>query len=121
MVNNDSTHLDTLFAALSDRSRREILLMLLSKDMTVQDIAAPFETSLAAISKHLQILAKAGIISQNKIGREKWCRLNLDALGPASAWIESYGIVREEAYETLEVVIEQQAAILRSMQSESDA
>ena len=59
--------------------------------MAVTDVAAPFSTSLAAISKHLQVLADAGLISQEKRGRVKWCKLEPDALRAASIWMQSFG------------------------------
>ncbi len=83
--------LDTVFAALSDPTRRTILSMLLEDDMAVTDVAEPFEMSLAAISKHLSILAGAGLISQEKRGRVKWCKLEPNALRAASVWMQGFG------------------------------
>lgn len=86
-----SNNLDTVFAALADPTRRTILAMLLEDDMAVTDVAEPFEMSLAAISKHLVILTKAGLISQEKRGRVKWCKLEPDALRAASVWMQGFG------------------------------
>ena len=83
--------LDLAFAALSDPTRRAILGMLLEDDMAVTDVAAPFAMSLAAISKHLGVLAEAGLITQEKRGRVKWCRLEPDALRAASVWMQGFG------------------------------
>ncbi len=83
--------LDTVFAALADPTRRAILTMLLEDDMAVTDVAAPFEMSLAAISKHLGILAEAGLISREKRGRVIWCKLEPDALRGASVWMQGFG------------------------------
>ncbi|PYG31171.1 ArsR/SmtB family transcription factor [Pelagimonas varians] len=83
--------LDTVFAALADPTRRSILAMLLEDDMAVTDVAEPFEMSLAAISKHLMILAGAGLISQEKRGRVKWCKLEPSALRDATVWMQSFG------------------------------
>ncbi len=83
--------LDMKFAALADSTRRRILSMLLEDDMAVTDVAEPFEMSLAAISKHLVILTRAGLISQEKRGRVKWCKLEPDALRDASVWMQSFG------------------------------
>ena len=94
--------LDTIFAALADPTRRRILIMLLEDDMAVTDVAEPFEMSLAAVSKHLMILTKAGLISQDKRGRVKWCKLEPDALRDASIWMQSFGqfeAVNLEAFE----------------------
>ena len=86
-----SDELDKVFSALSDPTRRQILVMLLEDDMAVTDVAEPFEMSLAAISKHLTILTRAGLISQEKRGRVKWCKLEPQALKDASIWMESFG------------------------------
>ena len=86
-----SQTLDTVFAALSDPTRRAILSMLLEDDMAVTDVAEPFRMSLAAISKHLQLLAEAGLITQEKRGRVKWCKLEPDALRTASVWMQGFG------------------------------
>ena len=94
--------LDTVFAALSDPTRRAILQMLLEDDMAVTDVAEPFEMSLAAISKHLGILSRAGLISQEQRGRVKWCKLEPDAMRDASIWMQSFGqfeAVNLEAFE----------------------
>jgi len=86
-----TNQLDLVFAALSDPTRRAILTMLLEDDMAVTDVAEPFEMSLAAISKHLQILTRAGLIEQEKRGRVKWCKLDPAALRDASIWMEGFG------------------------------
>lgn len=83
--------LDIVFAALADPTRRAILSMLLEDDMAVTDVAEPFEMSLAAISKHLTILTRAGLISQDKRGRVKWCKLEPDALREARVWMQGFG------------------------------
>ena len=86
-----SDPLDTAFAALGDPTRRAILMMLLEDDMAVTDVAEPFEMSLAAISKHLGILGRAGLITQEKRGRVKWCKLEPDAMRAASVWMQGFG------------------------------
>ncbi|MCX7558617.1 metalloregulator ArsR/SmtB family transcription factor [Sulfitobacter sp. F26204] len=83
--------IDQVFAALSDPTRRSILAMLLEDDMAVTDVAEPFEMSLAAISKHLNVLTSAGLISQEKRGRVKWCKLEPDAMKDASIWMQGFG------------------------------
>jgi DNA-binding transcriptional ArsR family regulator len=83
--------LDTVFHALADPTRRAILAMLLEDDMAVTDVAAPFDKSLASISKHLGILSRAGLISQEQRGRVKWCKLEPDALRNASIWMQGFG------------------------------
>lgn len=86
-----TNQLDIVFAALADPTRRQILAMLLEDDMAVSDVAEPFDISLAAISKHLALLSRAGLISQDKRGRVKWCKLEPDALRGASVWMQGFG------------------------------
>ena len=83
--------LDQVFAALADPTRRAILAMLLEDDMAVTDVAEPFEMSLAAISKHLGVLAEAGLISRDRRGRVTWCQLEPDGLREASVWMQGFG------------------------------
>ena len=86
-----AAQLDQVFSALADPTRRAILAMLLEDDMAVTDVAEPFDVSLAAISKHLGVLTAAGLISQEKRGRVKWCKLEPDALREASVWMQGFG------------------------------
>jgi DNA-binding transcriptional ArsR family regulator len=83
--------LDLIFAALADPTRRRVLSMLLEDDMAVSDVAAPFEMSLAAISKHLAVLAAAGLIRQERRGRITWCKLDPDGMRTASVWMQGFG------------------------------
>ena len=87
----DPDRLDLIFAALADPTRRRVLSMLLEDDMAVSDVAAPFQMSLAAISKHLSVLAEAGLISREKRGRVIWCKLEPDALRATSVWMQGFG------------------------------
>jgi DNA-binding transcriptional ArsR family regulator len=91
----DSPHmpdpLDQVFAALADPTRRAILAMLLEDDMAVTDVAHPFAISLAAISKHLAVLADAGLISRERRGRVIWCKLEPDGMRAASVWMQGFG------------------------------
>ncbi len=83
--------LDSLFGALADPTRRAILTLLLEDDMAVTDVAEPFAMSLAAISKHLAILTRAGLISQEKRGRVNWCKLEPDAMRELTVWVQGFG------------------------------
>lgn len=91
MFSGPAPSLDLIFAALADPTRRAILTMLLEDDMAVTDVAHPFAMSLAAVSKHLAILAEARLISQEKRGRVKWCKLEPDAMRAATVWIQGFG------------------------------
>ncbi|MEM6889575.1 MAG: metalloregulator ArsR/SmtB family transcription factor [Pseudomonadota bacterium] len=100
--------LDIVFAALADPTRRAILTMLLEDDMAVTDVADPFDISLAAISKHLQVLTLAGLITQEKRGRVKWCKLEPDALRAASIWMQGFGQFEPVHLEAFERFLEQE-------------
>jgi DNA-binding transcriptional ArsR family regulator len=91
MTSDQTRRLDTTFAALADPTRRAILSMLLEDDMAVTDVAHPFGISLAAISKHLTVLADAGLISRERRGRVIWCKLEPDSLRAASVWMQGFG------------------------------
>ncbi|MEJ6403756.1 ArsR/SmtB family transcription factor [Yoonia sp. 2307UL14-13] len=100
--------LDTIFAALADPTRRAILAMLLEDDMAVTDVAEPFDMSLAAISKHLIVLTSAGLISQEKRGRVKWCKLEPDALRDASVWMQAFGQMGPVDLDAFEAFLERE-------------
>lgn len=86
-----TAQLDAIFSALADPTRRAILAMLLEDDMAVTDVAAPFPVSLAAISKHLAVLAAAGLILQERRGRIIWCKLDPGGLRNATVWMQGFG------------------------------
>ena len=94
--------LNLIFSALSDSTRRRILAMLLEEDLTVSQIARPFETSVAAVSKHLQTLAKADLVVRSRRGRTVLCSLNPDALRAAFVWMEGFGQFEDADFETVE-------------------
>ena len=100
--------LDIIFSALADPTRRAILAMLLEDDMAVTDVAEPFEMSLAAISKHLGVLTAAGLISQEKRGRVKWCKLEPDALREASVWMQGFGQMEAIDLDAFEAFLERE-------------
>ena len=102
------TPLDTIFAALADPTRRAILTMLLEDDMAVTDVAAPFAMSLAAISKHLGVLADAGLITRERRGRVVWCGLQPDALRGASVWMQGFGLMEAIDLDGLERFLAQE-------------
>ena len=94
--------LDLVFAALADPTRRAILRALLDGEQIVGDLAAPLPMSLAAASKHLAALTRAGLVSQRRNGREKTCRLEPDALAAAFLWMQGFGAFAMDDYDALE-------------------
>lgn len=99
--------LDQIFAALADPTRRAILAMLLEDDMAVTDVAAPFAMSLSAISKHLGILAAAGLILRERRGRVIWCKLEPDRLRAASVWMQGFGQINLMEMDAFEAFLDQ--------------
>ena len=102
--------LDQVFAALADPTRRAILAMLLEDDMAVTDVAAPFGMSLAAVSKHIATLDRAGLVSRERRGRVVWCKLEPDALREASVWMQAFGQFEGPDLDALERLLDALAA-----------
>ena len=90
MVNYSVATLDLTFSALSDSTRRAILARLATGEATISELASPFEMSLPAISKHIRVLEKAGLLTRRKRGREHHCRLSPVALHAAADWLAYY-------------------------------
>jgi DNA-binding transcriptional ArsR family regulator len=91
MVKHCEADLDRTFSALADPTRRALLARLGQADgVSVSDLAEPFPVSLPAIMKHLGVLADAGLIRREKIGRTVTCRLNAAPLADAMAWLDFY-------------------------------
>ncbi len=90
-MTDEQAQLDKTFSALADPTRRAIVARLLQGDRTISDLAEPFDMSLAAVSKHIAMLTKAGLIAQRREGRQRWCRLQVDAIRPASVWMAAFG------------------------------
>jgi DNA-binding transcriptional ArsR family regulator len=84
----DEAQLDATFAALADSTRRAILVRLAHGEATVNELAAPFSISLPAISRHLKVLERAGLISRGRDGQFRPCRLEVEPLDGATDWIE---------------------------------
>lgn len=82
--------LDLLFHALSDSTRRKILMRVRESDRTVNDIASQFNISLPAVSKHLKVLDRAGLISRRKQGRRRICHAEPRKLRDAAQWLDFY-------------------------------
>ena len=89
-VKYDDNQLDLLFGALADATRRDILDVLTHGQASVNELAAPFDMSLPAISRHLKVLEKAGLISRSRDAQWRPCQLNLTGLEPVSVWISRY-------------------------------
>ncbi|MBK6688803.1 MAG: winged helix-turn-helix transcriptional regulator [Deltaproteobacteria bacterium] len=83
-----SATLDATFSALADPTRRAIVARLAKGDATVLELAAPFDISLPAISRHLKVLEQAGLIARGRDAQRRPCRLRPEALAPVSEWVE---------------------------------
>ena len=97
--------LDVVFGALADPTRRAILQRLTKGNALVTELAEPFEMSLAAVSKHLQVLERAGLVYRQVIGREHHCALNPKPMETASDWLEHYRAFWETRLDALEQFI----------------
>jgi DNA-binding transcriptional ArsR family regulator len=103
MVQND--HLSATFAALADPTRRAILARLASGEASVTEIAEPFSMSLPAVSKHLKVLEKAGLVSRGRSAQWRPVRLDPTPLREASGWIEHYRRFWEESLDRLDAYL----------------
>ena len=104
-MERDARDLDVIFAALADPTRRAILTALLAGDRTVGELAGPHAMSLTAISKHLRILAHAGLVEQTRAGRTVGCRLLPEGLRAAGIWLQGVGGFDPEDYDALEALL----------------
>jgi len=94
--------LDAMFAALTDPTRRSILTRLSTGDATVNELAAPFDISLQAVSKHIQVLEHAGLITRSRHRQTRPCRLNTARCATAANWIENNVAVWTDRFDRLE-------------------
>jgi DNA-binding transcriptional ArsR family regulator len=106
MLEMTETHLDATFSALGDATRRAILARLALGETSVTELAAPFGMSMPAISKHLKVLERAGLIARGREAQMRPARLNPAALKDAAAWIDSYRKFWEESFDRLDEYLE---------------
>jgi DNA-binding transcriptional ArsR family regulator len=99
--------LDITFAALADPTRRAILARLVEGDATVTELAEPFEMSQAAVSKHLKVLTRAGLISRRRDAQRRPCRLEATPLRAATEWMERYRQFWEQRFQRLDVLLDE--------------
>lgn len=98
--------LDATFAALADPTRRAILARLAEGAASVMEIAEPFAMSQPAVSKHLKVLERAGLISRGREAQRRPCRLEPEPLAEATAWLEAYRELWEGNYARLDALLE---------------
>jgi len=100
-------HLDATFAALADPTRRAILARLATGEASVTELAAPFKISQPAISKHLKVLERAGLISRGRDAQRRPRRLEAKPLAEATKWLERYREYWESNYQQLDALLEE--------------
>ena len=105
--------LSKVFAALADPTRRDMVARLAVADATVGELAAPYDVSMQAVSKHLKVLEDAGLVSRRKDAQRRPCRLEADVFDLMTKWIERYRREAEARYQRLDEV-------LAAMNHESD-
>lgn len=94
--------LDTVFGALSDPTRRDILHRVSSKQLTISQIAERYNLGFAAISKHLMVLERAGLVIKHRVGRRQFVRARADALQEATDYLDQYREIWEARLDSLE-------------------
>ena len=104
---SEAETLDRVFSALADPVRRAILERLDGEDLLVSQLAEPFAMSLQAVSRHIQVLVKAGLVKQERTGRISRCRLDAGPIYQAAVWINQYSKYWQSQFETLAVWLDQ--------------
>jgi DNA-binding transcriptional ArsR family regulator len=99
--------LDVTFAALADPTRRAILARLVEGEASVQELAEPFAMSQPAISKHLKVLERAGLVSRGRDAQRRPCRLEAQPLAEANEWLERYRECWEQNFQRLDALLEE--------------
>src|SRR5262245_61728907 len=99
--------LDATFAALADPTRRAIIARLAKGDASVMELAEPFDMSQPAISKHIKVLERAGLVSRGRDAQRRPCRLEASALREATVWIERYCELMEARFARLDNLLEE--------------
>ena len=107
MVQFSSEHLDTAFAALSDATRRGVLERLGRGDASITDLAEKFDITLTGMKKHVGVLENAGLVTTEKVGRIRTCKLGPRRLEEVTAWIDKYRQLWDARFDALDDVIEQ--------------
>ena len=100
-------HLDVVFAALADPTRRAILARLAQGEATVTELAAPFAISLPAISKHLKVLERAGLITRGREAQWRPCRIDAAPLKEVADWVEAYRALWDARFDRLDAYLRQ--------------
>src|SRR5436305_2440974 len=106
-MNAMQASLDATFAALADPTRRAILARLASGEASVTELAKPFAISQPAISRHLQVLERAGLISRGRDAQRRPRRLEAQPLAEANGWLEGYRQFWEESFERLDTLLDE--------------
>jgi DNA-binding transcriptional ArsR family regulator len=107
MVQYLHTRFDASFAALSDATRRGVLEQLGRSDASITELAEKFHMTLTGMKKHVGVLEEAGLVTTEKVGRVRTCRLGLRRLGEEAAWIERYRQLWAARFDELDKVIEE--------------
>ena len=107
MVQHVETRFDASFAALSDATRRGVLEQLGRQDASITELADKFQMTLTGMKKHVGVLERAGLVTTEKVGRVRTCRLGLRRLEEEAAWIESYRQLWAARFDQLDKVIEE--------------
>jgi DNA-binding transcriptional ArsR family regulator len=98
--------LDSTFAALSDVTRRGVLEQLWASDATMSDLAHRFDMTLTGMGKHIAVLEQAGLVSTEKVGRVRTCRLGQRRLEEEAAWIERHRQLWSDRFDALDAIVE---------------
>ena len=107
MVHNANARQDASFAALSDPTRRGVLLQLGRADASITDLATKFHMTLTGMKKHVGVLEQAGLVTTEKVGRVRTCKLGVSRLEEEAAWIERYRQIWDARFDELDQIVEE--------------
>ena len=107
MVQYSQPHVNASFAALADGTRRGVLEQLARADASITDLAEKFHMTLTGMKKHVGVLEQAGLVTTEKVGRVRTCKLGLCRLEEEAAWIERYRQLWEARFDALDQVVEE--------------
>src|SRR5512139_564133 len=107
MVQYSQTHFNASFAALADATRRGVLEQLARGDASITDLADKFDMTLTGMKKHVGVLELAGLVSTEKVGRVRTCKLGPRGLEEEAAWIETYRQLWAARFDELDIVVEE--------------
>jgi DNA-binding transcriptional ArsR family regulator len=116
----EQSHLDAVFHALADPTRRAMLGHLADRELTIGELATPFDMSFAGASKHVRVLENAGLVKRTVLGRTHVCRLEAARLAEADAWLKRYERFWSDRLDALEALLQEEDRAMAKSRSKKE-